>query len=178
MVQQAVPMLCVSKKTPSILCTVFDLRQQNDNTIKDVTPFPDQDTIWHDMAQSKYRSKLDLTEVNEQICMEPKDIPKMAFAMIIGTFVSNVLQMGDTNGPSMCQHLMVHIFCEYIGIFTHFYMGDIFVFSNSIKEHEGHLLQVFTKLRDAQLYLSCTIVPLPQKGGTLRGWRRVPGPPY
>jgi hypothetical protein len=60
-------MLCMSKKTPGILQTVFDLRQQNENTVKDVTPFLDQDTIRHDMAPAKYRSKLDLTEAYEQI---------------------------------------------------------------------------------------------------------------
>ena len=60
MVRQAILMLCVSKKTPGVLRTVFDLRQQNENTIKDVMPFPDQDTIRHDMAHARYRSKLDL----------------------------------------------------------------------------------------------------------------------
>jgi hypothetical protein len=49
-VRQATLMLCMSKKTPGVLWTVFDLRQQNENTIKDITPFLDQDTIWHDMA--------------------------------------------------------------------------------------------------------------------------------
>ena len=33
---QAVPMLCIPKKN-SKLCTVFDLREQNDNTVKDMT---------------------------------------------------------------------------------------------------------------------------------------------
>jgi hypothetical protein len=98
--------------------------------------------------------KLDLTEAYEQIHVELKDVPKTAFTTIVGTFVSNVLQMGDMNGPSMCQCLMVHIFCECIGRFTHIYMDDIFVFSKNIEEHKGHLLQVFTKLREAQLYLS------------------------
>ena len=50
---QAVPMLCISKKN-SKLCTVFDLREQNDNTVKDVTPFPDQDIIHNDMARAAY----------------------------------------------------------------------------------------------------------------------------
>jgi hypothetical protein len=50
LVRLAAPMLCVSKKTPGVLQTVFDLRQQNENTIKGVTPFLDQDTIWHDMV--------------------------------------------------------------------------------------------------------------------------------
>ena len=47
--KQATPMLCIPKKN-STLRTVFDLRQQNENTWKDVTPFPDQDAIRHDIA--------------------------------------------------------------------------------------------------------------------------------
>ena len=42
--KQATPMLCIPKKNGT-LCTMFDLRQQNDNTWKDVTPFPEQDAI-------------------------------------------------------------------------------------------------------------------------------------
>ena len=42
--KQATPMLCTPKKN-STLHTVFNLRQQNDNTWKDVTPFPEQDAI-------------------------------------------------------------------------------------------------------------------------------------
>ena len=40
----------VLPKKNSTLRTVFDLRQQNENTWKDVTPFPDQDAICHDIA--------------------------------------------------------------------------------------------------------------------------------
>jgi chromatin segregation and condensation protein Rec8/ScpA/Scc1 (kleisin family) len=85
------------KKTPGVLRTVFDLRQQNENTVKDVTPFLDQDTIQHDMARAKYRLKLHLTEVYEQIRIELKDVPKTAFSTIVGMFISNVLQIGNTN---------------------------------------------------------------------------------
>ena len=67
-VQQAVPMLCVLKKS-SRLRTVFDLHLQNENTVKDVSPFPDQDTIRHDVAHTAYRSKLDMLEAYEQICV-------------------------------------------------------------------------------------------------------------
>ena len=66
MVCQAIPMLCVLKKNGK-LQTVFDLHQQNDNTEKDVSPFPDQDTICHDVAHAPFRSKLDMSEAYEQI---------------------------------------------------------------------------------------------------------------
>ena len=50
---QAVPMLCILKKNGKSR-TVFDLREQNDNTVKDVTWFPDQDIIHNDMARVAY----------------------------------------------------------------------------------------------------------------------------
>ena len=44
MAHQAVSMLCMLKKS-SKLRIVFDLQEQNNNTVKDVTLFPDQDII-------------------------------------------------------------------------------------------------------------------------------------
>ena len=48
-VYQAAPLLCVPKKNGK-LRTVVDARKRNDNTHKDVTPFPDQDQIRMDVA--------------------------------------------------------------------------------------------------------------------------------
>jgi hypothetical protein len=52
-VSQAAPMLCVPKKSGK-LCTVIDSKKKNDNTEKDVTPFPDQEEIRMDVAHRKY----------------------------------------------------------------------------------------------------------------------------
>ena len=65
-IRQAMPVLCIPKKN-STLQTIFNPQQQNENTWKDVTPFPDQDVIHHYIAQAKFRSKLDMTEAYEQI---------------------------------------------------------------------------------------------------------------
>ena len=102
-------MLCVLKKNGK-LQMVFDLCQQNDNTEKDVSPFPDQDTIRHDIAGAPFRSKLDMSEAYEQIHVRPEDVPKTAFATIFGTFVSLVMQQGDCNAPSTFQRLMTAVF--------------------------------------------------------------------
>jgi len=146
-------MLCILKKNGK-LRTVFDLCMQNDNTEKDVSPFPDQDTIRHNIARAVYRSKLDMSEVYEQICVRPEDVPKMAFVTIFGTFVSLVMQQGDCNAPSTFQRLMTVVFREYIARFVHIYLDDIFIYSSSIEEHEKHLESVFNKLCNTQLYLS------------------------
>ena len=83
-------MLCIPKKNGT-LRTVFDLRQQNDNTWKDVTPFAEQDAIWHDVAHAQFRSKLDMTEAYEQTHIKPKDMRKTTFSTIFSTFQSQVM---------------------------------------------------------------------------------------
>ena len=85
--KQATPMLCIPKRNGT-LRTVFDLRQQNENTWKDVTPFPDQDTIRHDIARATFRSKLDMTEAYEQTRIRPEDVRKTTFSMIFSMFQS------------------------------------------------------------------------------------------
>jgi RNase H-like domain found in reverse transcriptase/Reverse transcriptase (RNA-dependent DNA polymerase) len=152
-VRQATPMLCIPKKNGK-LRTVFDLRQQNDNTVKDITPFPDQDAIRHDVARAPYRSKLDLSEGFEQCRIVPEHIWKTGFGTVMGTFESRVMQQGDCNAPSTFQRMMTAIFRVYIGKFVYVYIDDIFIYSYSIEEHEEHLGLVFAKLREAHLFLT------------------------
>ena len=89
-VYQASPLLCIPKKSGK-LRTVVDARKRNDNTYKDVTPFPDQDQIRMDVARAKYRTKIDMSDAYEQIRVEAKDVWKTAFAMTLGMFVSHVM---------------------------------------------------------------------------------------
>src|ERR1700720_3111014 len=96
-VSQAALMLCVFKKGRAKLCTVIDGRKRNENTEKDVTPFPDQEQIRNDVAQGKYRSKIDMSNSYEQIHVEPFNVWKTAFTTIYGTFVSHTMQQGDCN---------------------------------------------------------------------------------
>ena len=151
--RQEVPMLCVLKKSGK-LHMVFNLCMQNNNMEKDISPFPDQDTIRYDVTRAPYRSKLDMSEAYEQICIKSEDVPKTTFSTIFGTFVSQVMQQGDCNTPSTFQWLMTAVFRDYIAQFVHVYLDDIFIYSSSIEEHEAHLAIVFNRLHKAQLYLS------------------------
>jgi hypothetical protein len=65
-VSQAAPLLYILKKSGG-LWMVMDCRQRNENTHKDMTPFPDQDQIWMDIAHTKYRLKIDLSNAYEQV---------------------------------------------------------------------------------------------------------------
>ena len=146
------PMLCIPKKNGT-LWTIFDLQQQNKNTWKDVTPFPDQDMIYHDIVWAKFRSKLDMMEAYEQLCMRPEDICKTTFSTLFGTFQSQVMQMGDCNAPSTFQQLMTAIFWEFLRRFIHVYLDNIFIYSQSIREHIEHIMKVLQWLKELQFYL-------------------------
>jgi len=151
-VPQVAPMLCIPKKTGK-LRTVIDCRKRNDNTVKDMTPFPDQHQIRMDVVRARYRSKIDLSNAYEQVHVEPEDVKKTAFSTIFGTFLSQVMQQGDCNAPTTFQRLMTVVLQEYIGRFVHVYLNDIFVFSNTLKEHERHLRLVLNALTKAEFYL-------------------------
>jgi len=153
---RATPMLCIPKssKNQNELRTVFDLREQNANTVKDVTPMPDQDAIRHAVARARHRSKCDISNAYELIRVEPTDVWKTAFATIAGTFASNVMQQGDCNAPSTFQRFMTHLFRDFLGKFLAVYLDDVFIYSDSIKEHEEHIGLVVDRLRDAQMVLN------------------------
>jgi len=48
---------------------------------------------------------------------------------------------------------MTAVFRDVIGRFIHVYLDDIFIYSNSIEEHERYLELVFDRLWQAHLYL-------------------------
>jgi hypothetical protein len=68
-----------------------------------------------DVARAKYRSKIDLADAYEQVRVKPNDVQKTVFSMIMGTYISNVVQQGDCNAPATFQRLMMSIFQDVIG---------------------------------------------------------------
>jgi hypothetical protein len=159
-VESAAPMMVLPKPKANGLAirTVVDKRAVNDNTRKDVMPFPDQSLICRAFARGKFRSKLDMTDAYEQVRIEDTSIPTTAFSTPWGTYVSLVVQQGDCNAPATFQQLVTFLFRKYIGIWVYVYLDDIFIFSETAEEHEEHLRTTKGILLDAKLYLSKTKV--------------------
>jgi Reverse transcriptase (RNA-dependent DNA polymerase)/RNase H-like domain found in reverse transcriptase len=63
------------------------------------------------------------------------------------------MQQGDCNAPATFLHLMIMIFHNVIGIFVYTYLDNLFIFSDTLKDHEKHLDYVFKTLRKHRLYL-------------------------
>jgi hypothetical protein len=152
----SVPLMIVFKKSGAIR-TVIDARQHNDNTLPEVTPLPDQEAVRNDIARAKFRSKIDLSDAFEQIRVSPEHEQHMVFKTIYGNMYSRTMQQGDKNCPSTFQKLMNATFSDMIGVFVHCYQDDIFIFSNTLEEHEEHLKCVFDRLREHKLYLSSNL---------------------
>lgn len=135
-VAEAAPMLCLFKKDKQTLRTVMDLRKRNNNTVKDLTPFPDLDEIREAVAWAKHCSKLDMTSAYEQIWVNPEHVHKTAFQTVYGTCYSNIMHLGDCNAPSTFHRLMIRLLRALIGRGIFVYLDDIFVYSNTIEEHK------------------------------------------
>ena len=95
-----------------------------------------------------------MTEAYEQTHIRPEDVRKMTFSTIFGTFQSWVMQMGDCNSPYTFQQLMTTIFQDFPRRLVHVYLDDIFIYSQSIREHIEHIMKVLQQLRELQFYLS------------------------
>ena len=83
-----------------------------------------------------------MTEAYEQMRIRPEDVGKTTFATIFGMFQSRVMKMGDCNAPSTFQQLMTTIFRDFLGRFVNVYLDDIFIYSQSIREHIEHIMKV------------------------------------
>ena len=113
-VSQAALMLCIRKKD-NHLRTVVNARQCNENTVKDVTPLLDQEVIREDVARGRIQSKIGLSDAYDQVHVCSEDVDKTAFATIMGTYISHIMQQGDCNAPATFQWLMTSIFCDILG---------------------------------------------------------------
>jgi hypothetical protein len=95
------------------------------------------------VASHPFVSIIDISDAYEQMRVVPEDVPKTLFLSPLGTYVSNVLQQGDCNGPSSWQRLMTHVFREQIGTEVWVYLDDIYIFSKTLEEHENALEYVY-----------------------------------
>ena len=146
--RNAIPLLAIPKAGTKLkLHIVIDACERNANTVLDATPLPNQDMIRESVASHKYVSVIDMTDAYEQMWIIPEDVPKTLFASPLGTFVINVLQQGNCNGPSSWQRLMTFVFQERIGEQVWVYLDDIYIFTLTIEQHEDSLKYVLDCLK-------------------------------
>jgi hypothetical protein len=148
----ASPALLVKKKDGSWRFCV-DYMKLNNSTIKNKFPMPIIEGFLGEMAGAKVFTKLDLNYGFHQIKMAIEDESKTTFKTHHGHFQFKVMPFKLTNAHATFQCLMNSIFDPFMRKFVLVFMDDILIYSNSVQEHVEHLNQVFSVLREHQLFL-------------------------
>ncbi|CAL9120946.1 unnamed protein product [Musa textilis] len=97
-------------------------------------------------------SKIDLRSGYYQLKIKEEDISKTAFRTRYGHYEFLVMPFGLTNAPAAFMELMNRIFQPLLDICVIIFIDDILVYSRSKQEHEEHLRNVLSILREKKLY--------------------------
>jgi hypothetical protein len=150
------PLLFVKKKDGTLrLC--IDYRQLNRATVKNKYPLPRIDDLFDQLKGAKVFSKIDLRSGYYQLRIKEQDVVKTAFRTRYGHYEFLVMSFGLTNAPAVFMDLMNRVFRPYLDKFVVVFIDDILVYSNSYLEHEQHLRQVLSTLREHQLYAKVSV---------------------
>ena len=145
------PVLFVPKKDGGLRLCV-DYRALNKVTVHNRYPLPRIDELLDRLKGAKIFTKIDLRSGYYQIRVHPDDVHKTAFRTRYGHFEFLVLPFGLTNAPATFMHLMHSIFREFLDSFLIIFLDDLLVYSRSVAEHQAHVTQVLTVLRQHHLY--------------------------
>ena len=156
----ASPVVLVPKKDGSLRFCV-DYRHLNAVTKKDVYPLPRVDDLLSSLGGAKYFTSLDLASGYWQVELDEDAKLKSAFTTYNGLYEFVRMPFGLCNTPATFQRLMQKVLAglEWKSCFV--YLDDILI-ASSFEEHLQHLLEVFARLKSANLRLK------PKKCGLLR----------
>ena len=145
------PILFVKKKDGSLRFCV-DYRGLNKITVKNKYPLPLISESLDRLQGAKIFTKLDLRNGYHNVRIKKGDEWKTAFRTRNGLFEYTTMPFGLTNAPATFQHLVNHIFRDFLDIFVVVYIDDILIFSKNKEDHQEHVRKVLQRLRENDLF--------------------------
>lgn len=123
-----------------------DYRKLNARTIPDMYPIRHIHDFTHNIAGCRVYSTIDLVKAYNQIPVCEEDIPKTAITTPFGMFEFPFMTFGLRNAGQTFQRFVDDMMRGLD--FVYCYLDDFLVYSRDEVEHEDHLRQVFTRLKN------------------------------
>jgi hypothetical protein len=141
----AAPVVLVMKPDGTYRFTC-DFRGLNAISIKQAYPLPNCDTMFEQLAGSKFFSKLDMSHGFFQIRMRMGDRYKVAMTTRYGLWEWLVMPQGLQGSPSTFQRAMNTLFADMLDQGVMVYLDDILIHAGTEEEHDRLLTEVLTRL--------------------------------
>jgi Reverse transcriptase (RNA-dependent DNA polymerase) len=145
------------KKTGGGFRPIFDYRQVNNWTTKDVYPLPRIDNLFDQLHGTCLMTKFDVQDRYYNIRIKPQSHWIAAFKTPFGLYEPNVMPFGLTNAPAVFQRFMDRIFGHLKWCYPkylHWYMDDILIATPDDKKlHEEIVHTVLDVLEKESLFL-------------------------
>ena len=140
------------KKKDGTLRLCIDYQGLNNLTVRNKYPIPRIDELLDRLYESIVFSTIDLKSGYYQIRIKDEDIPKTTFNSRYGHYEFTVMSFGLTNAPTTFNKLMQDIFKCQLDKYILVFFDDILIYSKNEEEHEKHVKEVLSILREHQLY--------------------------
>ena len=95
---------------------------------------------------------MDLQSGYPQLKVKKEDIQKIAFRTRYGHCEFLIMPFGVTNALAVFMDLMNRVFSPYLDQFVVVFIGDILIYSKSVREHAEHLRIILQTLQQKQLH--------------------------